>query len=156
MKTYIKDEEMSSSILNKFLASGVKGGQKSDGNQKDGIFAYEKGRKRAVYDLDTNSYINIEEQAKVCDPLIGDLPEKLRWKEVNFSKSKGEILKKHFSQLTDLDTKGAEIAKAFGAKSKQIGLKLVEDKIAESERDVNSVLSSGFYHAYGPINEYFS
>ena len=33
---------------------------------------------------------------------------------------------------------------------------LVEKKVAASIEDVNTVLLTGFYHAYGPVNEYFN
>jgi hypothetical protein len=54
-----------------------------------------------------------------------------------------------------MKTLGAELAGRYGKRSKQIGLKLVADKVANSEEDVNNVLLTGFYHAYGPINNYF-
>jgi hypothetical protein len=52
-------------------------------------------------------------------------------------------------------TAGAELARAYGLRSKEIGLDLVKDKVAAREDDVNTVLLTGFYHAYGPINAYF-
>ena len=52
-------------------------------------------------------------------------------------------------------TPGAELARAYGRRSKEIGLGLVKDKVAAREDDVNTVLLTGFYHAYGPINAYF-
>jgi hypothetical protein len=39
-------------------------------------------------------------------------------------------------------------------RSQEIGQKLVDDGVANSEDDVNGVLVNGFYHLYGPINEY--
>ena len=38
--------------------------------------------------------------------------------------------------------------------AQEIGAKLVKDGVANSEDDVNGVLTNGFYHLYGPINEY--
>jgi hypothetical protein len=54
-----------------------------------------------------------------------------------------------------MKTLGADLAGRFGRKSKEIGLGLVKDGVAASEEDVNTVLLTGFYHAYGPINPYF-
>jgi hypothetical protein len=34
-------------------------------------------------------------------------------------------------------------------------LGLVKDGVAADENDVNTVLLTGFYHAYGPVNAYF-
>ncbi len=36
----------------------------------------------------------------------------------------------------------------------KIGKKLVSMKVAKTDEDVNTVLLTGFYHAYGPINNY--
>ena len=54
-----------------------------------------------------------------------------------------------------MKTLGAELALAYGRKSKEIGLGLVKDGVAAKEDDVNTVLLTGFFHAYGPINDYF-
>jgi hypothetical protein len=54
-----------------------------------------------------------------------------------------------------MKTAGAELALAYGARSREIGLKLVSDGVAKSADDVNQVLLTGFFHAYGPINAYF-
>jgi hypothetical protein len=54
-----------------------------------------------------------------------------------------------------MKTLGAGLARNYGLKSKDIGLGLVRDRVAEREEDVNSVLLTGFYHAYGPINRHF-
>jgi len=32
---------------------------------------------------------------------------------------------------------------------------LVNTEVAASAEDVNTVLETGFFHAYGPINDYF-
>ena len=45
---------------------------------------------------------------------------------------------------------GAELTKAYALRSKDIGKKLVSDGVAYSEQDVNTVLLTGFFHAYGP------
>jgi len=46
------------------------------------------------------------------------------------------------------------LAKAYHKKSIEIGKKLVSDKVAHNDNDVNTVLLTGFFHAYGPINNY--
>ena len=53
-----------------------------------------------------------------------------------------------------MNTLGAELARKYAKRSKEIGLKLVADHVAFSEKDVNTVLLTGFFHAYGPINNY--
>jgi hypothetical protein len=44
----------------------------------------------------------------------------------------------------------------YGKNSGKIGQLLVDMNVADSEKDVNTVLLTGFFHAYGPINEYFN
>ena len=53
-----------------------------------------------------------------------------------------------------MNTLGAELAKAYFKASKAIGEGLVTDGVANSPENVNGVLASGFYHLYGPINDY--
>ena len=53
-----------------------------------------------------------------------------------------------------MDNPGSKLAVKYARRSKEIGLKLVEDKVAFRNEDVNTVLLTGFFHAYGPINEY--
>jgi hypothetical protein len=60
----------------------------------------------------------------------------------------------YFKNLNGSDTLGAKLAKAYLKNSKQIGQKLVDTKVAKSAEDVNAVLLNGFYHLYGPINDY--
>jgi hypothetical protein len=56
--------------------------------------------------------------------------------------------------LNASDTLGAKLAKAYLENSKQIGEFLVKTGVAKSAQDVNDVLLNGFYHLYGPINDY--
>jgi hypothetical protein len=50
---------------------------------------------------------------------------------------------------------GAKLALDYGRRSAEIGRHLVNSGVAKTEEDVNTVLLTGFFHAYGPINEYF-
>jgi hypothetical protein len=61
----------------------------------------------------------------------------------------------YFKQLREMSTLGADLARKYGRRSKEIGLGLVKDRVAAREEDVNTVLMTGFYHAYGPVNHYF-
>jgi metal-dependent HD superfamily phosphatase/phosphodiesterase len=49
---------------------------------------------------------------------------------------------------------GAALALDYALNTKAIGQKLVADGVAFNEDDVNTVLLTGFFHAYGPINQY--
>jgi hypothetical protein len=61
-----------------------------------------------------------------------------------------------FSQLHQLQSLGARLAQTYGSKSKAIGKHLVSSGVAKCDEDVNKVLMTGFFHAYGPINNFFN
>lgn len=157
MHPYVKNENIHSPLLDKMMEIGVKGGQNFDGSQKDGFIKYEKGRPVAIYDIDKKDYVNIEEISKKCDEKIGKLPEgHAPWKAVIGNRSKDEFLTTYFKNLKNTDSLGAKIAFGYLKRSKEIGQNLVKDRVAHSEEDVNTVLMTGFFHAYGPINNYIN
>jgi hypothetical protein len=63
-------------------------------------------------------------------------------------------LASHFKALADQKTLGGELARAYHQCSREIGKGLVSRGVAAKPEDVNGVLTSGFYHLYGPINDY--
>jgi 3-hydroxyacyl-CoA dehydrogenase len=156
MNPHLPDEDLHSDLLDKMMELGVKGGQKSDGSQKDGFLKYEKNKPVAIFNPDIKAYQEIAGFQAKCDELLGDLPVSWRpWKVINFSKDKKEaMLKEYFTELSKMTTRGAELAKKYHIRSNEIGLKLVTDKVANSKEDVNTVMLTGFFHAYGPVNEY--
>ena len=155
MNPYVKDEKIHSPLLDKYMGIGVKGGQNHDGSQKDGFLKYEKGRVTGIYDPDKKQYVAVADIAAKCDERLGTLPKLIQpWKAVVGNPNKEEIFKKYFAELKTMNTPGATLAKAYAKRSKEIGQKLVSDKVAYGEKDVNTVLLTGFFHAYGPINNY--
>jgi 3-hydroxyacyl-CoA dehydrogenase len=145
-----------SPLLDWIVDTGVVGGQFNDGSQKDGFLKYEKGRPAGVYDPETKAYVPYAEIAARCDAKLGPLPAALKpWKAVVGAPDRPAILEAYFHQLKTLDTPGADLARRYGKASKTIGLELVKDGVAADENDVNTVLLTGFYHAYGPVNAYF-
>jgi 3-hydroxyacyl-CoA dehydrogenase len=157
MNPFLKDEDLHSDVLDKLMDLGIKGGQYSDGTQKDGFLKYEKGKPVAVFDPDKKDYVPVSGFRERCDAALGPLPQSYKpWKVVCFSRDKKDaILKSCFDDMHTMQTLGAQLAKTYGSRSKEIGKKLVADNVAFSEADVNTVLLMGFYHAYGPINDYF-
>ena len=154
MNPFTSNENIHSPLLDKLMGMGVKGGQYSDGSQKDGILKYEKGKVVAVFDPDKKEYIAISTfQAKV-DEKLGAMPAPPAWKAVVGNKAKDDILKPYFAQLKVASVPGAGLAKAYAKKSKEIGKHLVSSGVAFNDADVNTVLLTGFFHAYGPINDY--
>ncbi len=156
MNPFVKDEELHSSLLDKMIELGVKGGQKSNGSQKDGFLKYEKGQPVAIFDPDKKEYIPISEFKDKCDKKLGPIPEpKLSWKSIIRRPDKDVLLKDFFKTMKTMKTFGAELAVKYGKRSNEIGKKLVADNVANNENDVNTVMLTGFFHAYGPVNTFF-
>ncbi len=155
MNPYLPNEDLHSDILDKMMELGVKGGQNSDGSQKDGFLKYEKGRPVAVYDIEKQQYIPIADFKDKADERLGKMPENtVAWKSTLRMKNKDEVLKKMFDELNQMNTLGADLAKKYMQRSREIGQLLVDMNVAHNADDVNTVLMTGFYHAYGPINDY--
>lgn len=157
MNPYLKDEDLHSPLLDELMETGVKGGQNSDGSQKDGILKYEKGKVVGVYDPAGKKYIPVSEIQTDSDARLGKAPESvLPWKAVVGRKDKDEYFKKYFAEVKSMKTFGSELACNYAKRSKDIGEKLVSDGVAQKPEDVNTVLLTGFFHAYGPINNYLN
>jgi hypothetical protein len=154
---YIKGEDLQDDLLASMAEKKVLGGQRADGSQKDGFLKYEKNRPAGVYDLKKGEY-------KMFDPdgWSGELDKKLGaypkgtipWRSLLMDPKRGEKLGVYFKNLSASDTLGARLAKAYLRRSKEIGEFLVKTGVAESDKDVNDILLNGFYHLYGPINDY--
>ena len=156
MNPFLSDEELHSPFLHALLAKGVRGGQFSDGSQKEGFFRYEKGKPAAMVNPETGGYDPVAPLDEAVKAMIGQLPVALTWKEVNFAPDKAARLAEFYARLRSLDSFGARLALEYGKKSRGIGELLIDSGVAHSAEDVNTVLQTGFFHAYGPINEYFN
>jgi 3-hydroxyacyl-CoA dehydrogenase len=154
MNPYLPQEDLHSELLNKFLALGVKGGQFSDGSQKNGILKYEKGRPVAIYDIEKKDYTAIADIQASADARMGTLPAPPAWKAVVGNKTKDAVLGEYFNQIKAATGLGADLTRTYAKRSCEIGLQLVSSGVAFNENDVNTVLLTGFFHAYGPINNY--
>jgi len=155
MNPFLKDEDLHSDFLDRLIEQRVLGGQFSDGSQKDGILKYEKGRPIGVYNPDIGEYVMIADFQASCDAKLGAMPGSMQpWKSIAFSGRKDEMLTAIFNEIKTMDTLGARLSKDYAKRSKEIGLQLVADNVAFTDKDVNTVLLTGFFHAYGPINNY--
>jgi hypothetical protein len=86
---------------------------------------------------------------------IGAYPEGWQpWKGLLKDAKQQDKIKQHFQNLKSMKTLGAEVALKYLKRSKEIGQYLVDSGIAQKPEDVNGILTNGFYHLYGPINEY--
>ena len=156
MSDNISDEDFSCSILEKMIEANVIGGQNSDGSQKDGFLKYEEGRPVAIYDFKEKEYVAIADFKEQADIRLGARPKSLvKWKEAISSPEKDALLEAHFAEIKTMDTLGAKLASVYGKKAIEIGKNLINAGVANSEDDVNTVMMTGFFHAYGPINKLF-
>lgn len=155
MQPHMQGEKLHSSLLDELVLSGVKGGQFSDGNQKDGFLQYAKGKPVGVIDKPTGTYLPIETFSLQANNWLGEVPAAvLPWKTLVKAADKSTLLKPAFKALQDAKTNGADLAVTYAKNSRKTALKLVSDGVAATENDVNTVLLTGFFHAYGPINDY--
>jgi hypothetical protein len=156
MNPHHPDEEISHKLLDKMLEKGVKGGQYSSGAQKDGFLKYKGGKITSVWDIHKQEYVDLEKFQEKCDDIMGSLPDSsVAWKATLRMKNKDEVLSAFFNDLKALDTLGAKLAVEYGKRSKEIGEQLVNSNVAHNTDDVNTVMLTGFFHAYGPVNNYF-
>ena len=145
-----------SPLVDRLVEMEIAGGQFADGSQKDGFLKYEKGRPAGVFDPEAKAYVPLAEVAARCDERLGPLPVSGKpWKGVISMTDKAGYLDIYFRELRGMTTLGAKLAVSCGRNAKEIGLGLVKDGVARRDEDVNTVMLTGFYHAYGPINGYF-
>jgi 3-hydroxyacyl-CoA dehydrogenase len=156
MNPFLDKEDLHSNLLDQLMELGVKGGQNSDGSQKDGFLKYEKGRPIAIYNPELKSYVNINDFNDKCDTELGKHPNpKMSWKSIIRRKDKDQVFAEFFATMKSMPDLGAKLAMNYGKRSNEIGHQLVNTNVANNAMDVNTVMLTGFFHAYGPINDYF-
>ncbi|MBI4701271.1 MAG: 3-hydroxyacyl-CoA dehydrogenase family protein [Deltaproteobacteria bacterium] len=156
MEQHLK-EGLGHPVIDELVRRGVLGGQNPDGSQKPGFLRYERGKPSAVYDLDKREYVALDPQGWTgeADRQLGPLPAGFRpWKALVGVPDREAALRRHFELLAAGGGPGAELARSYVRRSREIGLGLVERGVAAKAEDVNGVLTSGFFHLYGPINDY--
>ena len=155
MSKHLKDDSLRSELIDTFMNKNVKGGQRSDGSQKDGFMKYEKGAPVGVYNLEKDTYVELSGIKEKLDAKIGTPPEGFNpWKKLLKDADKESKLAAYFGNLKKAEGLGAELARNYLQRSKEIGQNLLDDGVAQSADDVNAVLMNGFFWLYGPINEY--
>jgi 3-hydroxyacyl-CoA dehydrogenase len=157
MNTYITAETLHSDLIDSMVAAGILGGQHADGSQKDGFLKYERGRPAAVYDLEAGAYVPLDSSgwSGEIDRSLGDLPDGWApWRALLRDPARQEKLATYFATLGRAHTVGADLARAYIARSRAIAEHLVLQGVADSVENVNGVLTSGFYHLYGPVTDF--
>jgi hypothetical protein len=159
MSTHIHGQTLGSKLIDRMVDKKIIGGQFANGTQKDGFLKYEKNRPAGVYDIDKGEYVPFDPEGwtKKIDEKLGPLPEGWSaWRALLMDPAKEEKLRICFDNLKKMDTLGAGLAKTYFKRSREIGEQLVKDGVADNTENVNGVLTNGFYHLYGPVNDYVS
>jgi 3-hydroxyacyl-CoA dehydrogenase len=157
MDKYIPDEKLDHKFLDDLYAKKILGGQRSDGSQQDGILKYDNNRPFGVFCPGEGKYQEFDEAGWTgeVNNKIGAYPDGWQpWKGLLKAADQQDKIRQHFEQLKSSNTLGAELAIKYLKRSKEIGQYLVDSGIAQNAEDVNGVLMNGFYHLYGPINDY--
>lgn len=157
MRRHIPAPELRSDLVDLYLELGVRGGQTSSGAQKDGFFRYEKGKPVAVYDPNRREYVPCEPEGwcRRVEEALGPHPDPAAsWKALGRDRDKDARLRAFFARVKEGDTLGCELARRYAAASRAAAERLVATGVAARPEDVNDVLTLGFFHLYGPINEH--
>jgi 3-hydroxyacyl-CoA dehydrogenase len=156
----LQGETFRHDLADKLFNAGIRGGQSGSGEQKDGIFKYEKNKMVAVFDPATAAYVPLHDPrfAKAAE-WLGPLPAgHVPWNALSKAKDKSEKLGEYFAALNLMNQmgqdsqNGAKLARAFLDNSRRIAANLVGSGVAASPEDVRKVLMNGFYHLYGPAD----
>ncbi|MDB5106558.1 MAG: putative 3-hydroxyacyl-CoA dehydrogenase [Fibrobacteres bacterium] len=166
--------------LDALLAAGVRGGQLGSGEQKDGLFKYERNRIAGVLDIDAITdgadgadgaeggqgtkgagirYVSLGDdrfRAILDDTGAGTLGAfpvgHAPWSNLAKDPARKEKLAAYLAKLAESDAAGAVLARRFLARSRAIGATLVATGVADTHEDVSKVLMNGFFHLYGPAD----
>jgi 3-hydroxyacyl-CoA dehydrogenase len=148
----------SDEVVDQLLADGVKGGQLGSGEQKDGLFRYERNKITGVWDFKGNRYVSMDDKERFAPVTreLGPLPENhAPWNALSRDPAKKEKLAAYFAALSSAarsGSRGAALAREFLDHSRKVARDLEESGVAESQSDVSRVLMNGFYHLYGPAD----
>ena len=155
MERCIEGESFPSELFARMVAEGRPGGQHGDGSQKDGFFQYDGRRRAGVYDCAAGEYRPLDDgRLPAVDDALGALGETDRgWSEVRAAGDPPALIRAHFRRLAETDGRGAAMALEYAAESRRIAARLVGDGVAASAEDVDTVVTNGFHHLYGPLDE---
>ena len=150
MDKYITAESFAAVPIERLLTAGARGGQRTDGSQRDGFFRYDGYEITDVYDFDSGDYLPVQTVAGSVE--LGELaPPGCSWKELRSDTDVDEGVRRHFDWLGTQPGTGARMALEFRQESRQIAQRLVDEGVARCREDVDVVVTTGFSHLYGPL-----
>lgn len=149
-----QNEPFTCSLLNDLLLKGLRGGQNADGSQKDGIFIYEKGVVKQVFDSHEADYVECKDIIDYANEYLSVKTKGFTWKQLSRSKYAKRHLSEYFISLFAETTTGAILARNYLVEMNKIAHHLVDTGVTDSTEHVNTVMKNGFFHLYGPDNDY--
>jgi 3-hydroxyacyl-CoA dehydrogenase len=156
MKEHLGDDSLHSPLLDQFLTCRRSGGQDVRGGQRNGIFSYQERRITAIYDPVAQREQPLD--AEFIDSTWGSLgleQAPLRtWKVLKGSADLKQDLEQHFSELVASGSEFARKTLQQLAVSRAIAEQLLEDGVASSPSDIDTVMTRGFQHLFGPMCEH--
>lgn len=152
MSTYLPDPMLTDELIDSMVEASAIGGQNPDGSQRNGFFQYQNHAIVGVFSLDESRYIPLNDgkwQAE-SDRLLGATPQGMpSRKTIEKERNREELLNHYFQNLFSMNTLGAVLAKTYLQESQRIANLLVQNGVADSIEDVDTVLQLGFFHLYG-------
>ena len=158
MTHFLNPEESFEQYLIKQMLDEKKiGGQYLDGSQKPGFFLYENKKAVQIFDLDKKVYIPIDlSWQEDLEPFINEIKQQgIDWKRLKTSNQKESTLSSYFNALFTEKSFGCLLAQDFLNSSFSIAEKLIKGGVCHEMKEVETVLTYGFYHLYGPQFPYY-
>lgn len=145
MTKYLSGKDFSNALIDAMVKADIKGGQNGDGSQKAGFFSYDKGQPVKVYVVENQEYIPY-----MLSDELKQFPEGYEtWKTLSKINDRSEKLSLYFNNLFLAPSVPAKLAVHFLEISRLIAHGLVDDEVARTIQDVDTVLQNGFFHLYG-------
>jgi len=156
MDRFITTEDLHSDLIDELMERGVKGGQNADGSQKTASSSIRRaGRPRSTISRSAPTSRSIPPGPRSSTGARPAAAGVVPWKTLSRDAGKETVLRAYFANLAQAQNAlGSRIAFTYLKRSKEIGQGLVAGGVAAKADDVNDVLLNGFFHLYGPVNEY--
>jgi 3-hydroxyacyl-CoA dehydrogenase len=146
MEKFIPTQGLTQEVLENMLKRKIRGGQKLDGSQLPGFFEYEGSVPKKVYSYEKGEYLPIPPKTL---EVTGDKP-KSSWKNLQKQRENKINIIKALRDILEHPCLATDIANELLQNSATVSQNLVNDGVAKSLADVETVLITGFYHLYGP------
>ena len=151
MADNMEDEEFDSALLKLLLERRIRGGQDPKGGQHSGFFGYAGRQIESVYDLERDEYASVTAVVSQIGGVMSLARAGESWGALRTGSGARSTLEEHFHWLAALKSAGAQLAQSFARASARIARKLVDEGVAACDEDVNTVVTCGFAHLYGPL-----